>query len=721
MRLIRRIIVILSVVMIVLGVFSSISSTIKAESDLVEKVSNTESEELELPANKVDKKEVESINTTEESSENDTTETSFGEEGKSFGKERFLNEQSSQNEQYLSNNELELINEKNFNDELDLSDERDLNEKQLSNNSEVIGKKNDIENEIDIFKSVYSLIDENAHANKNDLIKDFQISKSKVYPYEMFEINILFAIDDAKKLNDKYEFELTDSDIIKIVASNGNNQFIAIEKNGIEYGKAILETNRIILEFNKDRCKNLTDISGSVSFSATVKVNDGFKNIPNEAIVENINVGDKKVSIEILFTNNDSDKNKAEVPFFKSGFMTEEGKLKWGLVFNQNIDNINNFVQMTRPIEVYDDTGEQMEIIKDPELFSLTIHNEEMMVPDYELMQSNGQMEQYNNYYRELLYSGRDVSEIKNYMNVPMKIDESRYPTKIFLKEKNEDGEKYLSIIAHYSEQFSGNYYFSNGDVEVGRIYFRVPDGVLYLNDILKYAVVECNSKGNYFMDKSSMYVILYPGFVEGKFLTLSYMTDVAKGHENDEFFKNKASVSYIDREVELNNARENFQAEAKNIIGKSEFDFKVRKNHLKIYEYGKSIEEGLGGFSFAIYDNYDTAISDNNGDKAIFVVETLKNGFSKEVPLEEGREYFIKQIKVPGEYEIDNKVNHYEMKNKSEDEGNIYYFTNQKINVSTPKILPQTGGAGVENYVVPGFFIQLVFLAVKKIIRLYL
>lgn len=348
------------------------------------------------------------------------------------------------------------------------------------------------------------------------------------------------------------------------------------------------------------------------------------------------------------------------------------------------------------------------------------------MIPDYEMMQANGQLEQYNRYYEWLLYQGKNateiLSEMKTYMNVPMKIDESKYPTEINFEKVVEGEDTYFSIKAHYTEKFSPPHtYTTIKDVEVGRIYLKVPSNPIVSNDLLKYQAIQYNLNGEQFMDNISMYVVLYPGFVEGKYMTLSYMTSIKEGHEKDESFVNKVSVNYEDRGISLNNVDKegNFQSSAKNISCTVEIDFGVKKDHLKIYEYGSNINEGLGGFTFAVYDNEEDAKNDN-GEKALFVVETSEGGFSKEVPLEEGKEYFIKQIKVPSEYEIDSTVNSFKMENKN-DEGYIYYFTNKKVEKSLPQTLPETGGGGIENYVMSGIFIQIVFLTIRKILRIYL
>ena len=226
-----------------------------------------------------------------------------------------------------------------------------------------------------------------------------------------------------------------------------------------------------------------------------------------------------------------------------------------------------------------------MDIIWDESRFSLDIHNEDRMIPDYEMMQANGQFEQYNRYYEWLLYQGKNateiLSEMKTYMNVPMKIDESKYPTEINFEKVVEGEDTYFSIKAHYTEKFSPPHtYTTIKDVEVGRIYLKVPSNPIVSNDLLKYQAIQYNLNGEQFMDNISMYVVLYPGFVEGKYMTLSYMTSIKEGHEKDESFVNKVSVNYEDRGISLNNVDKegNFQSSAKNISCTVEIDFGVKK-----------------------------------------------------------------------------------------------------------------------------------------------
>lgn len=722
MRLIKKIIVTLSVVMIVLGMFGSISSTVNAYSEITTEIASSVSEQSETVnqiTGPVESPAEEKVSIMEKSFEKGSAEESVTENKL----EPVVNVTDSLDEQSLpSEQNLDVLPGLPSEDNLEANAD-------ITNNDENISIKQDLESSLGVLGNVYSVlatVTDSTYTSVDSFLKSISTSKGQIGIYDEFDLNLEFFIDDAKKLNDRYEFELTDSEIIEIFGSGGSSVYATMEKNGVEYGKATLTNNKIILEFDKERCKNLVDLSVKVKFSSLrVKIKDGVTNIPSEAIV--VNIGTDNSNVELKIDNSyEPSTNKSEVPFFKSGSMDSDGNIRWGLVFNQNIDNINNPVKMTKAIEVYDNTGDQMDIIWDESRFSLDIHNEDRMIPDYEMMQANGQFEQYNRYYEWLLYQGKNateiLSEMKTYMNVPMKIDESKYPTEINFEKVVEGEDTYFSIKAHYTEKFSPPHtYTTIKDVEVGRIYLKVPSNPIVSNDLLKYQAIQYNLNGEQFMDNASMYVVLYPGFVEGKYMTLSYMTSIKDGHEKDESFVNKVSVNYEDRGISLNNVDKegNFQSSAKNISCTVEIDFGVKKDHLKIYEYGSNINEGLGGFTFAVYDNEEDAKNDN-GEKALFVVETSEGGFSKEVPLEEGKEYFIKQIKVPSEYEIDSTVSSFKMENKN-DEGYIYYFTNKKVEKSLPQTLPETGGGGIENYVMSGIFIQIVFLTIRKILRIYL
>lgn len=551
-------------------------------------------------------------------------------------------------------------------------------------------------------------------------IKNIRVSKNDIYVGECFDFSIVFSVEDAEKLKSRYEFELSEDERISILSSSYSEQSVSLAKDGVEYGRATLGNNKVTIDFYKDRCRGYTDISGTVTFSVMAKFNDDIMNKPNVSVVENIGIGDKKVEIAVKSMNSPggTEGKKREVPFFKSGRLDEDGNIVWGLVFNQNIDNQNNFICISHPVEVYDDVGEQMEILKDKSNFNISIHNEDALEPDYNELQKTGQLDEYRRYYDYLLQTGGDVSEIKNYMYVPMKKNESIYPHKIDFVEKKDGDINYLSIVANYGRDFSGNQYFENGNAEIGRVYFEIPKGVLCLDDILKWSSMYCNKDGAYFKDKSSMYVVIYPGFIEGKYITFSYKTTISEKHRKDKEFINKASVNYIDRGISLrkDEGGEQFSSSVVNKSASATIDFKVKKNHCRIFNYTleDSIKKDVAYSVFGVYESYEDA-KYGGESKIKYKITTGVNGYTSEFELENGKNYYIKQLSVPEQYEKNISIKNFEMKNKNSEEGSIVGFQNSKKVIE----LPRTGGNGSENIVASGILIQMLFMFVKKFIEI--
>ena len=438
-------------------------------------------------------------------------------------------------------------------------------------------------------------ISEKKHSYKSNkkyaddsFIKNVRFSTERINSNESFQLFIDFSIGNADKMESVYEYQLTESKEITIMGKDQTNQSVYIQKDGVAYGVAILSENKVRLEFFDNLKEEYINISGSVSFSAVIKINEKYKNEPIESIVENIGIGNNKTQITV--DNSDYNKEntggttgsdeKKEIPFFKTGVMNNDGTINWGLVFNQNIDNVNNFIEITHPVEVYDDVGAQMRIIEDPSRFSMTIHNDNYLEPDYMEMQRTGELNNYNYYMNWLIASGQDRSLINQYMNVPMKRNESIYPIEIKFVEKHDGKIKYLSIVATYSEEFSGNYGFRCGDAEIGRVYFQVPENSIDIIDKLKYRMTRCNESRDLFTGNTSMYVVLYPGFIEGKYVTFNYATEINEKHKDDENFVNKASVNFVERGIKLEDeqSKDGFNAVIKNINNSGDISFDVNK-----------------------------------------------------------------------------------------------------------------------------------------------
>lgn len=354
-----------------------------------------------------------------------------------------------------------------------------------------------------------------------------------------------------------------------------------------------------------------------------------------------------------------------------------------------------------------------MRLLKDSSNFKLSIHNDDLLKPDLSEMEKNGTLETFMTYYNYMINSENPISEVEKYMYVPKIVDESKYPTKIWFEEKYDGQDKYLSIVANYSRDFSGNWRFSYGDVEIGRVYFNIPNGVLSIDDFLKAISYRCNENGIDFIDNAKMYVIIYPGFIEGKYITFSYKTQIVSKHKKDSGYVNLASVNYIDKGISFkkDDGSENiYRSEVVNYNSSASIDFKTRINHCRIYNYDKNSESqlGIGESIFEIYDSHEEAVLGNEKN-ALYRVETDLNGYTDEIELKIGKEYFIRQVKVNDNYKLESSIRKFKMKNKG-DSGNIYYFLNEPRNI----LLPQTGGSRNFNYIATGLVIQILFVLIK-------